>query len=167
MRVFGIAGWSASGKTTLVSRLIPALAARGLAVSTLKHSHHDLDLDRPDSDSGRHRAAGAREVLVATPHRWALLHEHRDAPEPPLGALLARLAPVDLVLVEGFRHAVLAKLEVWSRGQREPPLAPGDAHVLAVVGDRPGGMATLPVFDPAEIDAIAAFVIDRATPPPV
>ena len=166
MRVFGVAGWSGSGKTLLMTRLIPALAERGLAVSTLKHTHHDLDLDRPDSDSDRHRRAGAAEVLVAAPHRWALLREHRAAPEPALGALLARFAPVDLVLVEGFRHAALPKLEVWRRSDGEPALAPGDAQVQAVVGDRPDGAAHLPVFDPAAVDAIAAFVIDRAAPPP-
>ncbi len=162
MRVMGVAGWSGSGKTTLVTGLIPALAARGLSVSTVKHTHHDIDPDRPDSDSADHRRAGAQEVMLAGPRRWTLVREHRDAPAPSLAMLLARLAPVDLVLVEGFRHAALAKLEVWHRADGTDPLAPGDPHIVAMVGDRPDGADHLPVFAPAEIDAIAGFVIDRA-----
>jgi molybdopterin-guanine dinucleotide biosynthesis protein B len=111
LHVLGIVGWSGSGKTTLLTALIPLLRARGLSVSTVKHAHHGFDMDRPGKDSYRHRAAGAHEVLVATAQRWALLHEV-DGPEPDLPALLSRLAPVDLVLVEGFKTHAFPKLEV-------------------------------------------------------
>src|SRR5579863_4395000 len=101
--VFGLAGWSGSGKTTLLEKLIPALAARGLRVATLKHAHHDFDTDQPGKDSWRHRRAGASEVMVSSSRRWALVHELRGEPEPPLEDLLARLSPADLVIVEGFK----------------------------------------------------------------
>jgi molybdopterin-guanine dinucleotide biosynthesis protein MobB len=100
MKIFGVAGWSGSGKTTLVTALIPVLVARGVSVSTVKHAHHDFDIDKPGKDSHRHREAGASEVLVASGRRWALMHELRDAPEPTLDELIAHLSPVDLVLVE-------------------------------------------------------------------
>ncbi len=109
-RIFGLAGWSGSGKTTLVVRLIPAFAARGITVSTVKHAHHDFDVDQPGKDSWRHREAGAREVLVSSSRRWALMHEHRGAREAGLAELLARLSPVDLVLVEGFKREPYPKL---------------------------------------------------------
>ncbi|HZL59797.1 MAG TPA: molybdopterin-guanine dinucleotide biosynthesis protein B, partial [Stellaceae bacterium] len=111
MRVFGLAGWSGSGKTTLVARLIPALIARGVSVSTVKHAHHDFDIDQPGKDSWKHRQAGANEVLIASANRWALMHEHRGAREPGLAALIAHLSPVDLILVEGFKREPYPKLE--------------------------------------------------------
>src|SRR6202040_2047888 len=104
MRIFGLAGWSGSGKTTLMTLLIPELVSRGITVSTLKHAHHSFDVDQPGKDSWEHRQAGAREVLVASSTRWALMHELRDEAEPSLAALLARMCPVDLVLVEGFKR---------------------------------------------------------------
>ena len=103
MRVIGVVGWKNNGKTTLVVRLIEHLVARGYRVSTVKHAHHKADLDRPGKDSWRHREAGAAEVMLATARRWALVHELRDEPEPPLDAILARLSPADLVIVEGFK----------------------------------------------------------------
>ena len=112
MRVIGLAGWSGAGKTTLLTRLIPVLKARGLAVSTIKHAHHGFDVDRPGKDSHEHRLAGATEVLVSSPLRWALMHELRGAPEPDLADLLPKLAPVDVVIVEGFRRSGLTKIEV-------------------------------------------------------
>jgi molybdopterin-guanine dinucleotide biosynthesis protein B len=112
MRIFGLAGWSGSGKTTLLAALIPELAARGLTVSTIKHAHHEFDIDRPGKDSWRHRQAGAREVMVASSRRWALMHELRDAPEPPFEDLVARMSPVDLLLVEGWKWHPHPKLEV-------------------------------------------------------
>src|SRR5258708_24886213 len=102
MRIFGLAGWSGSGKTTLLTALIPELAARGLSVSTIKHAHHDFDIDRPGKDSWRHRQAGASEVMVASARRWALMHELRGAAEPSPDELVARLSPVDVSIVEGF-----------------------------------------------------------------
>ena len=104
MRIFGLAGWSGSGKTTLMTALIPEFVSRGLTVSTIKHAHHAFDIDQPGKDSWRHRQAGAREVMVASGQRWALMHELRGAAEPSLDELLARMTPVDLVLVEGFKH---------------------------------------------------------------
>lgn len=134
MWVLGISGGSGSGKTTLIEALLPELMAAGLSVSTIKHAHHGFDLDRPGKDSHRHRAAGASEVLVATGERWALLHENAGS-EPPLSALLARLAPVDLVLVEGYKREPIPKLEVHRPALGKPPLWPADASILAVASD--------------------------------
>src|SRR5215213_3376531 len=100
MRIFGLAGWSGSGKTTLLTAVIPELKARGLTVSTIKHAHHEFDIDRPGKDSWRHRQAGASEVMVASSRRWALMHELHDSLEPSLDELAARMTPVDLLLVE-------------------------------------------------------------------
>ncbi|MFZ9133554.1 MAG: molybdopterin-guanine dinucleotide biosynthesis protein B, partial [Gemmobacter sp.] len=102
MKVYGVTGWKDSGKTTLTERLLAEMVRRGVGVSSVKHAHHDTEIDHPGRDSFRHRAAGAQQVIVASPRRWALMTELRGAPEPPLEALLSRLAPVDLVLVEGF-----------------------------------------------------------------
>jgi molybdopterin-guanine dinucleotide biosynthesis protein B len=115
MRVFGLAGWSGSGKTTLLTRLIPELIRRGISVSTVKHAHHAFDIDKPGKDSWLHREAGAREVMVASARRFALMHELRDAPEPSLDDLVARMAPVDLLLVEGFKAHAHPKLEIHRR----------------------------------------------------
>ena len=112
MRVFGLAGWSGSGKTTLMTALIPEFVARGLAVSTIKHAHHAFDIDQPGKDSWRHRQAGAREVIVASNRRWALMRELREAPEPSLDELLQKMSPVDLVHVEGFKRHPHPKIEV-------------------------------------------------------
>jgi molybdopterin-guanine dinucleotide biosynthesis adapter protein len=132
LRVLGIAGWSGAGKTTLIERLIPLLAGRGLHVSTVKHAHHGFDLDQHGKDSFRHRNAGAQEVLVASGTRWALLHE---GPEPALEVLLARLAPVDLVLVEGYKQHRIGKLEVHRPALGKPALWPDLPQVLAVASD--------------------------------
>lgn len=158
-RVFGLAGWSGSGKTTLMERLIPALTARGLSVSTLKHAHHDFDLDKPGKDSWRHREAGAREVMVASARRWALQHELAGAEEPTATELLRRMSPVDLVLIEGFKREGHDKLEVYRPSVGKPPLWPDDPFVVAVASDTPlpdCGRPLLPLDDP---DAIAAFIV--------
>src|SRR5436189_3884506 len=112
MRIIGLAGWSGSGKTTLVAKVIPRIIARGLSVSTLKHAHHSFDVDQPGKDSHAHRMAGATEVLVGSASRWALVHELRAEAEPPLGALLRKLSPIDLVVIEGYKAAPHPKLEV-------------------------------------------------------
>jgi molybdopterin-guanine dinucleotide biosynthesis protein B len=161
MRVLGIAGWSGSGKTTLLARLIPALIARGLTVSTIKHAHHDFDVDQPGKDSWRHREAGATEVLVSSDRRWALMHEHRGAAEPPLAALLAKLEPVDLVLVEGFKRESTPKLEVWRAETGKPPLFPGDPSIIALAANEPIGFPGR-CLDIDDIEAIADFVADFA-----
>ncbi len=158
-RVLGLAGWSGSGKTTLIERLIPALTARGLTVSTLKHAHHEFDLDRPGKDSFRHRAAGASEVLVSSAHRWALQHELRGAPEPTSQELLARLAPVDLVLIEGFKRERHEKLEVFRPDLGKPPLWPEDPHIIAVAAPAPLPGCPLPQLALDDAEAIASFII--------
>ena len=159
MKILGIAGWSGSGKTALITRLLPALRARGLRVSTIKHAHHHFDIDKPGKDSYQHRAAGAYEVLISSSKRWALMHEHIDEPEAGLDDLVARLAPVDLVLVEGFKAGNHEKIEVFRHKNGTSLLAESDAAVIAVASqdalpgfDRP----VLPLDDAA---AIADFII--------
>ncbi len=153
MKVLGLTGWSGSGKTTLLTALIPLFRARGLSVSTVKHAHHGFDLDQPGKDSYRHREAGAREVLVGSATRWALLHEN-DGPEPTLPDLLARLSPVDLVLVEGFKANPHPKIEVFRPALARDPLWPGRADIVAVAADsapNPAPPIVLPLNEPAEI----------------
>jgi len=159
MKVFGIAGWSGSGKTTLLERLIPQLTARGLKVSVVKHAHHGFDIDRPGKDSFRHREAGAIEVLLACNDRWALMHEQRDAAEPSLDELLARLSPCDLVLIEGFKQEPVPKLEVYRPAHGKPPLFGERSDIVAVATD--GELATtLPVLPLNDSAAIADFVMN-------
>lgn len=165
MRVFGLAGWSGSGKTTLMCRLIPALVRRGHRVSTVKHAHHAFDVDQPGKDSYEHRAAGATEVLIGSAARYALMHELRGAPEPELDELLARMAPVDFVLVEGFKRARHAKLEVYREAVGKPPLWPSDDAVVAVASDTALTGCGLPVLDLNDVDAIADLVEARAQDP--
>ncbi len=158
MKAIGFAGYSGSGKTTLIERLLPRLVADGLRVSVLKQSHHDIELDSPGKDSWRHRQAGAHEVLLATSGRWMLVHELRGAPVPDLAAQLACLSPCDLVLVEGFRHEALPKLEVHRAEHGKPWLHPGDAHIRAVVSDEPppGTIKHLHIDD---LDAIHDYLL--------
>jgi len=134
VKVLGFVGWSGSGKTTLLAALIPLFQARGLTVSTVKHAHHGFDMDRPGKDSYRHREAGATEVLVAGGARWALLHEVAG-PAPSLPALLARMAPVDLVLVEGFKTHPYPKIEIYRPALGKPPIWPDRPDVVAVATD--------------------------------
>ncbi len=159
MRVFGLAGWSGSGKTTLITRLVPALLRRGLAVSTLKHAHHDFDVDQPGKDSYRHRQGGAREVMVASDRRWALMHELRGAAEPAVAELLRHMTPVDLVLIEGFKREPHPKLEVHRASLGKPLIAPDDKAIVAVASDAPVSDLALPFFALDNIDAIASFII--------
>ncbi len=158
MQVLGIVGWSGSGKTTLLTALIPRLRARGLTLSTVKHAHHGFDMDRPGKDTYRHREAGAHEVLVATANRWALLHEV-DGPEPPLPALLARMAPVDLVLVEGFKTHEFPKLEVYRPALGKPPIWPDWPDVVAVASDSPLPDCPRPVLALDDAVAIVNWVV--------
>lgn len=166
MQVFGFAGWSGSGKTTLIERLIPRLTARGLAVSLVKHAHHEFDIDRPGKDSHRHREAGCREVLITSALRWALMHELRGSTELTLDAGLARLSVCDLALVEGFKTAPIPKLEVYRESVGKPLLHPTDPHILAVASEGPLATA-LPVFAIDDIDAIAAFIRANSVAYPV
>ena len=154
-RVIGLAGWSGSGKTTLLTRLLPELTARGLSVSTIKHAHHNFDVDREGKDSFRHRAAGAHEVLISSARRFALMHEHRGAPEPSLAELLSRLAPVDLVIVEGFKSAKLAKLEIHRGANGKDLLFPNDPAIRAIASDIDLPNISIPMISLNDIAAIA------------
>lgn len=160
MRIFGLAGWSGSGKTTLLTGIIPELTARGFTVSTIKHAHHEFDIDRPGKDSWRHRRAGAHEVMVASSRRWALMHELRDHPEPSLGELVTRMSPVDLLLVEGFKHHPHPKIEVHRPSLGKELIYLDDPWIVAVATDEPfaARVPLLPLGDPG---AVAAFVVDH------
>ena len=160
MRIFGLAGWSGSGKTTLLAAIIPELAVRGLSVSTIKHAHHDFDIDRPGKDSWRHRQAGASEVMVASARRWALMHELRGAAEPSLDELVARLSPVDVVIVEGYKRHPHPKLEVHRPSLGKPLLYPDDPHIVAIASDEPFA-APLPLLSLADPAAVAGFMLDH------
>jgi molybdopterin-guanine dinucleotide biosynthesis protein B len=164
MRVIGLAGWSGAGKTTLIVRLIPVLNARGFSVSTLKHAHHAFDVDKPGKDSHSHREAGAQEVLVASANRWALMHELRGAAEPPLGALLARLSPVDFVIVEGYKRDPHVKIEVHRAANGKPLLYPGDADIGALASDGGPFPGSPPIVHLDDIAAIANVIEALAAP---
>jgi molybdopterin-guanine dinucleotide biosynthesis adapter protein len=159
MRVFGLAGWSGSGKTTLMTALIPELVSRGITVSTIKHAHHSFDIDKPGKDSWRHRQAGAREVMIASRQRWALMHELRGAPEPSLDELLQRMTPVDLVIVEGFKHYNHPKIEVYRPALGKPLLHPDDPFVVAVASDGPPAKFSRPWLPLSDAGAIANFIL--------
>ena len=159
MKIFGLAGWSGSGKTTLIRKLIPALVARGLRVSTLKHAHHAFDIDQPGKDSYEHRMAGAAEVLVSSASRFALMHELRGAPEPSVEELVTRMTPVDLLIIEGFKHHGHDKLEIYRAALGKSLLAPNDPYIAAVASDAFVPGLRVPVLGLDDIDAIAAFVI--------
>ncbi|MBV9653497.1 MAG: molybdopterin-guanine dinucleotide biosynthesis protein B [Acetobacteraceae bacterium] len=162
MRVIGVAGWSGAGKTTLIRRVLPVLIRRGLRVSTIKHAHHGFDVDQPGKDSWVHREAGATEVLVASAARFALMHELRDEPEPALPDLLARLMPVDLVIVEGFKRDSHPKIEVRRQSVGKPPLYPDDPAIVAVASDVKLAGLLIPVLPIDDAAAIATTMADAA-----
>jgi molybdopterin-guanine dinucleotide biosynthesis protein B len=163
MKVIGIAGWSGAGKTTLLTRVIPCLTMRGMRVSTIKHAHHDFDVDQPGKDSHTHRTAGATEVLVSSANRWALMHEMRGEGEMALDALLARLSLVDLVLVEGFKKQAHPKLEVYRAVVGKPLLHPEDPNIVAIASD--GAVeASVPVVSLDDIEAVADILVDKSAP---
>lgn len=160
MKVFGLAGHSGSGKTTLMVKLLPELVRRGLRVSTIKHAHHDFDVDTPGKDSYEHRAAGATEVMVSSANRWALMHEHRGGPEADLDGLIARMSPVDLILVEGFKREGHAKIEIVRGAAAKPVLAPNDPYVVAIASDRQLAGIALPLLDLGDVSAVADFIVE-------
>jgi molybdopterin-guanine dinucleotide biosynthesis adapter protein len=164
MRIIGLAGWSGSGKTTLLTKVLPRLIARGKRVSTLKHAHHNFDVDRPGKDSFEHRSAGATEVLVVSGNRWALMHELRGAPEPVLPELLEKLSNVDLVLIEGFKRESFPKLEVHRAANAKPLLHGEDGWIVAIASDRPLPQVTVPVVDLNDIEGIADLLLSQALP---
>ena len=159
MRMIGIAGWSGSGKTTLMVKLLPELTGRGLTVSTFKHAHHNFDTDKPGKDSYEHRMAGAREVMVSSANRWAIVHENRGDPEPEMKELIARMSPVDLLIIEGSKTGDHEKLEVYRRSVGEPLLCENDASVVAVATDEPMPDVRVPVLDLNDVAAIADFIV--------
>ncbi len=157
MRVMGLAGWSGSGKTTLLVELVTHITALGYTVSTVKHAHHAFDVDQPGKDSYRHRTAGATEVLVASANRWALMHELAGAPEPDLDQLITHMSPVDLVLVEGYKHHAHDKIEVYRPSLGQPVIAPTEPSVIAIACDRP----------PANADELGVAILDLNNPPAI
>lgn len=157
MKIWGVTGWKNAGKTHLAERLVTEFTARGLTVSTVKHAHRGFDIDTPGTDSARHRGAGAREVLISSDHRWALMHELGDAPEPTLDQLLARLSPADLVLVEGFKMAPHPKVEVHRKETGHPLIAAKNDTVRVVAADS-AVKAGVPVVPLDETQAIADFI---------
>lgn len=160
MRLYGVAGWKNAGKTGLMERLVAEITHRGFTVSTVKHAHHSFDVDHPGKDSFRHREAGAAEVLLASRNRVALMQELRDAPEPPLSELLARLRPVDLVLVEGYKRDAHPKVEAHRAATGNPLIAPEDPTIRAVASDVPL-VLDCPVFDLNDTAAIADFILSE------
>ncbi|WP_295993436.1 molybdopterin-guanine dinucleotide biosynthesis protein B [Rugamonas sp.] len=156
--VLGVVGWSGSGKTTLLEFLVTRLAAQGRRVNVIKHSHHDLELEPPRKDSARFRLAGAAEVMVASPFRYAIMHELRGAPEPSLSEQLARLSPADVTLVEGFKNDAIAKLEVYRPALGKPALFPDDAHIVAVASDQAAPPALRPGIVWLDLNAPAAVL---------
>ena len=158
MKMIGFAGWSGSGKTTLIEQVITLLEDRGLAVSLIKHAHHEADVDYSGKDSYRHRHAGCREVLLTSQNRWALMHELRGRAEMTLDDALKQLSPCDLVLVEGFKHAPIPKIEVWRAEVGKPLLFPDDPHIVAVASDSvlETKLPQININDPA---AVAEFIV--------
>jgi molybdopterin-guanine dinucleotide biosynthesis protein B len=162
-RVFGITGWKNSGKTTLTEKLVGELVRRGWRVSTVKHAHHDFDIDKPGADSFRHRQAGATEVAIVSGNRWALMHELRGENEPPLEGILSRLAPCDIVLVEGYKRESHSKIETRRLEAKDrTPLSADDPNIVAIAADFAVTDESLPVFDLGDVKSIVDF-IERAT----
>jgi len=158
MRLYGVVGWKNAGKTGLMERLVTEITGRGHSVSTVKHAHHSFDVDHAGKDSFRHRVAGAHEVMLASRNRFALMHELRDEDEPTLATLLAKLAPVDLILVEGYKRDTHPKIEAYRATTGNPLIAPNDATVRAVASDTPLTLDR-PLFDLNDTPRIADFIL--------
>jgi molybdopterin-guanine dinucleotide biosynthesis protein B len=160
-KIFGIAGWKYSGKTGLAVRLVEEFTRRGYRVSTIKHAHHDFDIDKVGADSFRHREAGAHEVALVSGTRYAIMHELRGAAEPTFEEILARLAPCDLVLIEGYKREPIPKIEARRLGAaNREPLAPSDPYITAIAADHPVDDPALPVFDLDDTAGIADFIAE-------
>lgn len=160
MKIYGVVGWKNAGKTGLMERLVTEITSRGISVSTVKHAHHSFDVDQPGKDSFRHREAGATEVLLASANRFALMHELRGAAEPTLEQLLARLSPVDLVLVEGYKRDLHSKVEAYRAETQNPLIAAEDPTVKAVASDTVMDLDR-PVFDLDDTISIADFILSE------
>ena len=159
MKIFGLAGWSGSGKTTLIVKLIPLIIGKGLTVSTIKHAHHAFDIDRPGKDSFEHRQSGAKEVLISSANRWALMHELPEEREPPLSELIKRMSVVDLLLVEGFKWESHPKIEVYRSSLGKPLLQPDDKNIIAVACDEKLNNITVPKLQLSYVSEIAEFIL--------
>jgi molybdopterin-guanine dinucleotide biosynthesis adapter protein len=159
MEIFGIIGWQDSGKTTLVVKLIPEIMSRGCSVSSMKHTHHNFDIDKPGKDSFEHRKAGATEVMVGSAKRWALIHELAEQEEPTMDELVALMTPVDLLLVEGFKRDQHAKIEVHRAATKKPLICENDPTVIAVASDEPLPSLDIPVLDINNVAAVADFIL--------
>lgn len=160
-KLLGIVGFKNAGKTTLTERLVKELAGRGYCVSTIKHAHHAFDIDHEGRDSWRHRQAGAQEVAVVSKNRWALVHELRGHPEPPLEAIIGKLGPADLIITEGYKGESHAKIEVRDLALGHPELAGRDPNVIAVAASGAIQRCPVPVFAREDVKAIADFIIER------
>ncbi len=163
MKVIGLSGWSGAGKTTLLTRVIPYFLGRGLRVSVIKHAHHEFDVDVPGKDSWTHRQSGATEVLVSSARRWALMHELRGAGEPELPVLLAKMSPVDLVIIEGFKREPHRKIEVHRHANNKPLLFPDDPGIVGIATDV-AVATTLPSAHLDDVEAIAGLLQRSAMP---
>ena len=161
MKIFGVIGWKNSGKTGLVTRLVEALTARGHRVSTVKHAHHAFDIDKPGKDSHRHREAGAKEVLLVSSRRWALMHELGDDAEPRLEDVVRKLAPADILIVEGFKRERHPKIEARRKDALGPDISISDSTVAAIASDYEVQDPNLPVFDIDDTVRIADFVVEH------
>jgi molybdopterin-guanine dinucleotide biosynthesis protein B len=163
MKCFGVVGRSGSGKTALISRLLPEFNARDVTVSTIKHTHHFIDIDKPGKDSYIHRESGAREVMLASPRRWALVHERRDGERESLEELITHMTPVDLLLIEGFRGGEHDKIEVYRPSTKKPRMYSGTERIVAVASDEPLAGEEVPVLDLNDTANIVTFILDHCS----
>lgn len=159
MKIYGVVGWKNSGKTTLVERLVIEITGRGFSVSTVKHAHHTFDIDHDGKDSHRHRSAGAKEVLLASRNRWALMHENRGEPEAPLSEFLAKLTPVDLVLIEGYKRDDHAKVEAHRAETKQGLIAADDDTIRAIASNHSLEGMSVPVLDLDDVAGVASFIL--------
>ena len=160
-KVIGVAGFKNAGKTTLVEKLVSELAQRGFRISTVKHAHHSFDIDHEGRDSFRHRKAGATEVAVVSAQRWAIIHELREDREPSLEAILAKMAPVDLVVVEGCKRDAHPKIEVRNLALDHPKLAQADPTVIAIAANGDVKGEPVPVFDRDDVRSLSDFIVGK------
>jgi len=160
-KVIGVAGFKNAGKTTLIEKLVAELTGRGFRISTVKHAHHSFDIDHEGRDSFRHRKAGATEVAVVSAQRWAIIHELRERPEPSLDAILAKMAPADLVIIEGYKRDSHPKIEVRNLALDHPKLAESDPTVVAIAANRDARDEPVPVFDRDDVRILSDFIIGK------